>query len=457
MIKKKCSEIAAMLNIECIKDYVDVEINGVEFDSRKILKNQLFIPLVGENVNGHDFVESAIQAGATCCLWNESLPNPPTNIAVLKVKDTMAAFSLLARRYRESFEFPIVGITGSNGKTSTKDILAGILSEKYNVMKTQGNYNSESGVPYTLLSFDENLDVGIVEMGMENPNEISQLCQMVQPDISIITNVGSAHLENLGSMENIAKAKCEILEGMKPTGLFIYNGNDEYLVQEVMQHDFKGQKQTFGLVDCDCMVSDYSQNEEYSTYHINLCGKVKSPMLGFHQALNSCAAVIVAKQLGFTSEEIIEGFSKIEKTKWRTQIEHIGMCTVLNDAYKSNPQSARAALETMKELNFEHNYVVFGDMFDLGENSDQYHYELGKSVASYEVDLLYCIGENSRFIQEGALSQGMKCLWFEKAEDLVKALVPLTQQACLLLVKGSRGMHLDKVIDRLKESQNEQM
>lgn len=451
MIRKKCSEIAQMLGLP-FNDEKDEWIEGVCFDSRECKDKNLFIPLIGEHVNGHDYAKQAIEKGAACILWNENEANPPMDICVLKVKDTFKAFQKLAAVYAKQCHFQVVGITGSNGKTSTKDLVAGVLSQKFKVAKTQGNHNNEIGVPYTLLSFDEDIDIGIVEMGMENLHEIEELCAIVSPDIAIITNVGTAHLENLGSMENIAKAKCELIDGMNPQGMLFYNGDDFYLTQEIAAKKVSVRTTTFGENTNNAIcLTHYSQSESGITFQLKDGFEAGCAVLGHHQAINALAAIGVARYLGMSDSEIQEGFQHVQSTKWRTQLEQVGQCKILNDSYKSNPQSALAALKTLEAFPAKNKIVVFGDMLDLGPDTHQIHEELGQQIAQFTCDELFCIGELSKSICKGAQAKGIACRHFEDQASLIEALLPYTQKDCMILVKASRGLHLDLVIDALKE------
>jgi UDP-N-acetylmuramoyl-tripeptide--D-alanyl-D-alanine ligase len=236
MINIKIKEAADILNAGLWGTYDwDKPIKGVSIDSRKVTENSLFIPIKGMTVNGHAFVKDAIEKGAAASLWNKDEPNPPEDIALILVEDTVKSLQDLSRYYRNKLNVKIVGVTGSNGKTSTKDITAAILSQKYKTQKTLGNYNTEIGVPYTLLSLDEDCQAAVIEMGMERKGEIEFLTDLVQPDIAIITSVGLVHIDNFPSIEEIAKAKLEIVKGIKDGGLFIYYGDDP-LIEETVKN-----------------------------------------------------------------------------------------------------------------------------------------------------------------------------------------------------------------------------
>lgn len=448
---KKCSEIAKMLGIEWTGEMEDRMVSGVCFDSRQVKENNLFVPLIGEKVNGHKFGQQVADAGASCILWNEDEENVPQGICVLKVKNTATAFRELARAYRDLCGFKIIGITGSNGKTSTKDIVAGVLSAKYKVAKTSGNYNSEIGVNYTLCNFDEDVEVGVVEIGMERLNEVAELCEIARPDIGIITNIGIAHLENLKSQENIAKAKCEMIDALSRNGVFIYNGDDSYLIREIVNHRLPNISLSYGEKEYnDCQLKAFNQNEKGILFSTNLISSVSTPLLGKHQAFNSMAAILTARHLGLSDEEIRRGFTLVEPTKWRTQLEVIGKAKVLNDVYKSNPQSALAALETFQELQGSEKIIILGDMFDLGEDTHKIHYELGQKVAGFDCDCLFCIGELSKDIYQGAKDAGIHAKWVATQDELAELVLPYIRRSCLILVKGSRGMQLDKLLEKLR-------
>lgn len=456
MIQKTVSEIREMLGSNSENTaFDDVMIRGVCIDSRQVEKGNLFIPLKGERVNGHAYAAMAIEKGAAALLWNADEPNPPKDIALIFVEDSAKALWQLAGAYRSLCHYKVVGITGSNGKTSTKDMVAGVLSEQFKVMKTQGNHNNEIGVPLTLLSFDEDIDVAVVEMGMENLHEIEALCEIVKPDIGIITNVGVAHLENLGTMENIAKAKCEIIEGIHDGGAFFYNGDDPYLALEVSNHDLSRLSvKIFGEgKHNDCALISFVQSSKGISFkHTMSALEYSCDILGRHQAMNGCAAYLVGCELGMSDEAIQLGFRRVMPTSMRNELSAVGKWTVLNDAYKSNPQSALAALSTFDQVPGDNRIAVLGDMLELGETSPSLHEQLGLDCAKFKLDKVFCLGEMAAYIAKGAKTAGIRDVrHFDKREDLLSALLDESTSEATVLFKGSRGMKLDEILDQIKE------
>lgn len=459
MMIRSIDAIIRMLDADYIENGdIEETIQGVCIDSRRVVEGNLYIPIHGANNNGHAFVRQAIENGAKAVLWERKEANPPTDVVVILVDDTTVALQQLSKAYRNQLNMKVIGVTGSNGKTSTKDILASVLSKRYITQKTLGNYNNEIGVPLTLLSLSENVEVAVVEMGMENLGELSFLTHIVQPDIAIISNVGTAHLENLGTMENIAKAKLEIAEGLKESGLFIYNGDQELLRKAVVQAAIPGhiRIRTFGSgTHNDFVVTDVKQHADGLDFTINMDKHFHLDMIGKHQAMNATAAYIAARALFLSDHEIAEGYARIEKTGLRNELVTCGQCLILNDSYKSNPQSALAALDTMEEFDVPYKIAVLGDMLELGETSDMIHYTLGKDLKNYQLNEVLTIGDMARYITQGANNnlEGVYIRHFQNKEDLLAYLRPYMQKNCMVLVKGSRGMKLDEIVDKLVEEE----
>lgn len=456
MINKSLGVIADMIN-STVKNssFNDILISGVCIDSRKVQKGNLFVPIKGLNANGHNYINSAIDNGCAATLWNKNEPNPPTNIGVILVEDTVESLQKLAIAYRNALNIDVVGITGSNGKTSTKDIIAGIFSVKYKTQKTMGNYNNELGVPLTILSLDEDCKVAIVEMGLEKKGDLLFLKDMVKPNIGILTNVGTAHLENFNCVEEIANAKLEIVDCIEDNGLFIYNGDDELIKDEIKKISINNTLtiKRFGQnEDNDLYYSIIDQDENGITFETY--GEVKDSfgmnMLGKHQALNALAAILAAKRFDLTNTDIKNGLNKIEKTGLRNEIVKIKNCTILNDSYKSNPQSTLVALDTFEGLSSPKKIVVLGDMLGLGKNEAKLHYEIGTKLSNYKVDELVTYGQLAKNIAEGASNVIQNIKMFDDKELMIEYLSKYLDEECTILIKASRSLALDEVVDKLR-------
>lgn len=458
MIIRSIDAIIRMLDADYIENAdIEEKIQGVCIDSRKVVEGNLYIPIHGVNNNGHDYVQQAIDNGAKAVLWERREANPPKAVVVILVDDTTMALQKLAKAYRDQLNMKVVGVTGSNGKTSTKDILASVLAKHFITQKTLGNFNNEIGVPLTLLSLSENCEAAVVEMGMENLQELSFLTKIVRPDIAIISNVGTAHLENLGTMENIARAKMEITEGLRKHGLLIYNGDQQLLRNAAVEKQIPGdiKIRTFGKSERnDVVVREVHQLADGLRFSIE-DHEYELDMIGKHQAMNAAAAWMAARALGMDEDEIAEGFASVEKTGLRNELVRVDQCLILNDSYKSNPQSALAAVDTMEEFDIPYKLAVLGDMLELGETSDMIHYTLGKEISSYHLQEVLTIGDMACYIAQGARDNMEHTLvrHFTDKEELLSYLKPYMQKECMLLVKGSRGMKLDEVVDALVSEQ----
>lgn len=459
MIKIKIKEAADILKAEVVGNYdSDKYIYGVSIDSRKANENNLFIPIKGMSTNGHNYINDVISKGAVATLWNKDEPNPPKDIAVILVDDTVKGLQDLAYYYRNKLKTKIVGVTGSNGKTSTKDITASVLSQKFKTQKTMGNYNTEIGVPYTLLSLDEDCEAAVIEMGMERKGEIDFLTRLVQPDIGIITSVGLVHIDNFPSIEEIAKAKLEIVNGIKDNGLFIYFGDDPLIEETVRNTEIREsiRKQTFGLNELNTIyLKEFSENIEGITFKVSddSFNELYADMLGKHQALNSMAAILAAQDLGMTPEEIRLGLLKIEKTGLRNEILIIKKCTILNDCYKSNPVSINAALEIFELIGSKKKIVVLGDMLGYREMSHDMHYNVGKDLASHKIDELVTIGEEAKYMAKGARENTKikNIIEFDTKEQACEYLKKYLDEDCSMLIKGSRFLKLEYIANTLKD------
>lgn len=456
MIIRDLKSIAKMINANLNdKKYEDVTIQGINIDSRKIEPNNLFIPINGQNANGHHFIQNAINNKANATLWNKDEPNPPTDIGVLFVDDTVKAMQELAKSYRRELKTSIIGISGSNGKTSTKDILAGLLSSKYKTQKTMANYNNELGVPITILSLDEDCEVAVVEMGMEKKGELLFLKDIVKPNNGILTNVGICHIENFDCLQSLSDAKCELLDCLNTDGLFIYNGDDKHIV-ESMKHK---------KINNNIKLKTFGHNNNNNIYYTDIMikkdgiifkcdgeinGIFELNILGKHQAQNAISAILMAKEYGLSINEIINGFKKIQKTGLRNEIVKIKKCTILNDSYKSNPDSVLAALDTFENIKANKKIVVLGDMLGLGENEIHFHEEIGHKLSNFTITELITIGTLGKSIANGAKENVKNIVSFDDKESMTDYLSKYLNEDSVIVIKASRSFELDKVVENLK-------
>lgn len=458
MIKIKIKEAAEILNGLCTGSCnPDGYIFGVSIDSRKISENSLFVPIKGATVNGHSYIGDAIKNGAAATLWNKDEPNPPSDIAVILVDDTVKGLQDLALAYRNRLKVKIVGVTGSNGKTSTKDITAAILSQRYKTQKTMGNYNTEIGVPYTLLSLDEDCEAAVIEMGMEKGGEIDFLTRLVQPDVGIITSVGLVHIDNFESIDEIAEEKLDIVNGIKDGGLFVYFGDAPLIEKTAGKAEIRNsiRRQTFGENKGNSLyLTEFTEDLEGITFRVSdeRFEELHADILGRHQALNAMAAILAAEELGMTPEEISQGLLKIEKTGLRNEIIKINKCTVLNDCYKSNPVSIKAALEIFEMIESDRKIAVLGDMLGYREMSRDMHYNVGRDLVSHRIDELITIGQEAKYMAQGARdnSAAKKITEFDTKEEAAEYLKGYINEDCAILIKGSRFLKLEYIANTLK-------
>lgn len=452
MIEKTVQEICNMLHANVHGNIEDTKrIKGVAIDSRKIEKDTLYIPLLGQRADGHDYALNAIKVGAACCLWQaDHLPYP--DFGVILVEDTVIALQQLAKAYLSTLDCLVIGITGSNGKTSCKDMLCSIFSQERKTQKTQGNRNNELGLPLTILDLDADCEVAILEMGMENKGEIEFLTSIAAPDISIITSIGSAHMENLGDKHGIARAKCEILENTKQNGLFVYNHESEELldvVPTISREDVH--IASFGRGGDIYLTSSIDCNMDGISFNCNLLDeKVFIHTYGLVQAMNALPCIYVALNQGIKPASILAGLEHLELTKMRTQLLQAKQAYILDDSYKSNPESAKAAIDALMELPAKKHIAILADMLDLGSEENVLHYEIGAYAKSCGVDELLCTGPLSKHTAEAFGS------WYATKDAIIDKVVPYLEEDCVILVKGSRAMAMDEIVDSLRGKKDEQ-
>lgn len=454
MIERCLDHIAKMVDGE-ISDpkYSHIKIKGVSIDSRTIKKDSLYIPIVGEKFDGRIFIEECQNAGAPAFLIDKNYKIPKSiNIPYIKVEDTQKALRDLAKAYRQELDIKIIAITGSNGKTTSKNIIHSVLSEKYKVEKTHGNLNNEIGVPLTILDFNEDTDIGVVEMGTDDFGEISVLTNIALPDMAMITNIGDAHLLKLKSREGIAKAKLEILEGLKDDGKFLYNGDDEILKKVLPSYDIKQETISFGIgenVDFKVVPKEHTNTSTNFSYKDEI---YSVPLLGSHQVYNGALAVLIGKIFELSFDEINKGLSKSSNNANRNELVERNGFDILDDAYKSNPQSLKQGLELAGFLDgYSNKIVVLGDMLELGDDELNLHYKSGLDIDPKKINYCLFFGPLSKQMYKASLENFPKerSFYFDNKDDLIDKLKLLITKYSLVFVKGSRGVHMEEVIEAI--------
>jgi len=423
----------------------EVRVVGAVKDNREVKRGNLFVCIRGARADGHSFANSAFESGAACCLA-ETRINDAHGPYVL-VPSTLEAVKKLGGYYRALFDMPVIGITGSVGKTTTKELTAAVLGTKYNVLKTPANMNNELGVPLTLLSLTEQHEAAVIEMGISDFGEMSRLAAMVRPDICIITEIGYSHLEALGDRNGVLQAKGEVFEFMDTTGFAVLNRDNDLL----RAYDPGINKVTFGL----------DAGNDFRAENVRLVGTDKVefeivsknsrftacvPSYGVHLAKLAAAAAAVGSLLGLTDENIIEGLFSYKPVDGRSNVIKTGFITLIDDCYNANPNSVRAALSSLSSLP-NRRVAILGDMLDLSALSDQLHREVGSFAAQNGIDCLICCGKNAAFIYEGYLSGGGENAYYYQNKDELSAVLPvLIKENDAALVKASHSMKFEELL-----------
>ncbi|MCJ0573736.1 UDP-N-acetylmuramoyl-tripeptide--D-alanyl-D-alanine ligase [Enterococcus cecorum] len=447
-MKLTIKEIAQVLGISGIVD--EREISSVEFDSRKIEKDGLFVPLPGTR-DGHDFVHAAKENGAIATLWQKERANVPSDLVVLPVEDVTQAFQIIAQYYKQKIAPKTVAITGSNGKTTTKDMTASVLAQKYRTYKTQGNYNNDLGVPYTMLHMPDDTEVLILEMGMDHAGEIHFLSQLGQPDVAAITLIGEAHLENLGSRKNIAKAKMEIVDGLAKEGILFVPADEDLLIDLIAPISQK--VQTFGLGQGDLQAEIVDETSESTEFEINDASFI-IPVLGGYNVKNALIAYGIGRYFGLSMEQIKNGLAQVELTKNRTQwLQAKNGAKLLSDVYNANPTAMRLVLESFGRLTLPGRRIaVLADMLELGPDSSAMHASMAEAIVGF-YDFVYLYGGQMQALANRLTELNVPHAYFIPAqrqaflEQVQKEIQPTDS----VILKGSNGMQLSELVALLTE------
>lgn len=457
MKKLTIGEIAQATGAKILtKEIEDVKercITKVITDSRQVTEDALFVPLKGEKTDGHLFIDQCFEKGALAC-FSEEERLPEDKGVILLVENCGQALLDAASYYRGKFEIPFVGITGSVGKTTTKDMVASVLSQKYNTLYTQGNYNNDIGVPLTLFGLEECHEAAVIEMGMNHFGEIRRLAAAARPDIGLISNVGVAHIEYLGSREGILQAKCEMFEHMDQNGVAILNGDNDMLA--TMEGKLPHRIVWFGVENKRDFYADEIEmvglEKTKCTIHTPKGSvEVNIPLPGNHMVLNALSAAAVGMELGLTLEEIKAGIENFVPTKNRMAVmETEGGFTLLNDVYNANPVSTKASLDIL--ANAKGRKVAFlGFMGELGEYAPQMHEEVGAYAAEKNIDLLFCVGNFSENMAAGARKGGMEQVYcYNTQDEFWEKGMDLLRKGDTILLKASRSMGFEKTVEKLQ-------
>ncbi|WP_286034921.1 UDP-N-acetylmuramoyl-tripeptide--D-alanyl-D-alanine ligase [Megamonas hypermegale] len=430
---------------------------GVTTDTRKVEEGMLFVALKGEKFDGHDFIAEAAKKGAIGAIVNKDYDVSrleDVEIDILAVNDTLKAYQDLAKLWRSKFSIPVIGITGSNGKTTTKDLTAAVLSGKWNVLKTQANFNNEIGLPMTLLQLNKSYDVAVVEMGMRGLGQIKLLTDIAKPTIGVITNVGETHMELLGSIENIAKAKSEMAQAIEIDGKVVLNADDEHVAK--MHEVTKARPIYFGINHAaDVKAFNVKTGGEGKTEFDAFIGENMAHftlnMLGIHNVYNCLAALAVGYACGLTIEEMQKGLASFKPTAMRFEYKKVGDFNVINDAYNASPMSTKAALSNLAKVTDGRKILVMGDMFELGSVEVKAHEDIAVQAKEAGVSIIVTRGtltqNTARKAREIGIPEVYECANHEEA---VATLKKVLQKDDTVLFKGSHGMHMEKIIELLE-------
>ncbi|MBT5831083.1 MAG: UDP-N-acetylmuramoyl-tripeptide--D-alanyl-D-alanine ligase [Candidatus Latescibacteria bacterium] len=429
---------------------------GGERDNRTLKKGELFFALPGEHVDGHQFIDEALKSGASAGIvsrqWFEAQNDRPPKPLII-VESPELAMGDVARAYRKKFDIPVIGITGSNGKTTTKDMVAAVLKTQYYILVTEGNLNNQLGVPLTLFRLNAQHEVAVIEMGISDFGEMQYLCDIAQPTIGIITNVGPTHLEFLGSVEGVAKAKGELLEYLDESSMTILNLDDLLLSKERVK--VKGRLLGFGIErNSQFRGEGLSLNQERRG-HFTLQGRFfKLTVPGRHNVYNALAAATAGVALHVPLENAAKALANFEPTKLRSQVLSQNGLHLINDTYNANPASMQAALDVLADIEIPEGgrrIAILGDMRELGEITDQAHQDLGKETAS-KADVLFALGDHAHLVIEAAQSAGLSSTMshaFTDSEALISTLKEFITSGDTLLIKGSRGLAMEHIVEAL--------
>lgn len=456
-MRKTLAQIATWLKIS-EQNYSDTVVTGISIDTRTIQPGDLFVPFRGEAVNGHKFVEQAFEKGAAASLWLVDEPNPPKDCPLIFVDDAEVALQQMAIAYRSEHKATFIGITGSNGKTSTKDILAGALSPYFKVQKTIGNFNNQLGLPITILQLDEDTEISVLEMGMSGFGEIEFLTRIARPHLAVITNIGEAHMQDLGSRAGIAQAKYEITKGLLEEGVLFFDG-DEPLLRDLVARDPDTETMSFGFGEHNTLTASHIETTETGS-RFTVSGLVEGTfeisVLGEHQVKNALSAILISKALHLTDEQIRTSLKQVTLTDMRMQLMPIENGPLfINDAYNAAPTSMRAAIRFVQKTAMRpEKWLVLGDMLELGEDEKSLHEQMAAEIDAEQIARVCLYGPRMKWLYDQLQPAfGEQRLVYTETdyEPIIECIRRDATDQTLILLKGSRGMKLENIVKGIEQ------
>ncbi len=462
MLSLSLREIAGAVEGKIVQGNPEKKFNNVTIDSRRVKPGDIFVAIIGDNNDGHEFIPEAVENGARMIISARSI-KAYSNVAILQVKDTTGALQKLAGYNRRQIEdLKVIGVTGSAGKTTTKDMIFSVVNTCCRALKSPENYNNEYGLPLTLLELEGDEEVAVLEMAARYKGDIKLLAEIARPQFGVLTNIGAAHLENFGSIENVAETKKELVEGLIGPSVAVLNLDDEH-IREVCREFTDIQAVTVSMQDeeADYFAFDlnFLSGGKWSQFKLREKSSGKTVEIevnrsGEHNIYNALFAAAVARSLNIDWDDIIEGLSNVEVTELRQEIRKINGTRIINDTYNANPLSMRAALEFLTQIEGDRKIAVLGAMLELGGFERVAHQELGRYITELDIDLLITVGKKAKTIADGALEAGMsrqRVYVFSEKDGAAALLRKIKKNGDAILVKGSRSIEMEEIVDLLLE------
>ncbi|MGA7217491.1 MAG: UDP-N-acetylmuramoyl-tripeptide--D-alanyl-D-alanine ligase [Candidatus Sulfotelmatobacter sp.] len=424
---------------------------GYSIDSRTVSQGQLFFAVKGERLDGHNYVEQALGKGAPAAVVRkDEISRYQRQMPLLAVEDTLAALQILATEVRKLWGKPLVAVTGSAGKTTTKEAIAHVLNTRFRVLRSEGNFNNHFGLPLMLLKLEPEFDMAVIEMGMSHAGEIRALAQIAQPEIGVVTNVAPVHLEFFDSVAGIARAKYELVESLPPNGVAILNANDEYVSQ--FGRDFKGKVVQYGKspaanVRAENIQSKGAEGTEFDVVVGGTRERARLPLVGEHNVLNALAAVAVGIESGLDPSQAVAALATMAPPEKRGQVLHLGNITVINDCYNSNPKALAAMVDALAAMPAKRRIVIAGEMLELGPAGEELHRQAGRHIAERKIDLLIGVRGLAQTMVDAAKNAGASAEFAASAEETGEWLAREAEDGDVILLKASRGVKLERALE----------